>query len=91
MGALATWQLNQLVAGSTLDVTKVACARQPGTEGRSHCNFGRSCGTLRANGRDVGEIPIEEGLAVDSFAARPVGRETRVRGATDDAEAADDR
>lgn len=28
------------------------------------CNFGRSCGTLKAAGRDVGEILVAEKLAV---------------------------
>lgn len=36
----------------------------PGTEGTSLCNYGRSCGTLRAGGRDVGSILKDEGLAV---------------------------
>jgi hypothetical protein len=43
---------------------KVACSCKPGTEGAARCNYGRSCGTLRVSGRDVGQILIVEGLAV---------------------------
>lgn len=63
-GNLATNRLKELVATSSLDLEKVACACKPGTEGTKACNFGRSCGVLRADGRDVGEILISEGLAV---------------------------
>src|SRR5262245_18611434 len=34
------------------------------TQGTVACNYGRDCGTLKSNGRDVGAILIEEGLAV---------------------------
>jgi hypothetical protein len=40
------------------------CARcRPGTEGTPACNYGRHCGSVKAAGRDVGEVPIAEGLA----------------------------
>ncbi len=60
----ATARLNQLVAGGKLELTKVACSCVPGTKGTMICNYARSCGTLRVNGRDVGDILIAEGLAV---------------------------
>ena len=39
------------------------CSCRPGTEGTDQCNFGRSYGMLRAQGRDVGSVLIAEGLA----------------------------
>jgi endonuclease YncB( thermonuclease family) len=64
LSARATARLKQLVASSQTGVTQVACACPPGTEGTKKCNYGRSCGTLTADGRDVGDILIAEGLAV---------------------------
>lgn len=64
LSARATARLKELAAGSRTEVTQVACACPPGTEGTNECNYGRSCGTLTANGRDVGDILIAEGLAV---------------------------
>lgn len=64
LSARATARLKQLVANAQTGVTQVACACPPGTEGTKKCNYGRSCGTLTANGRDVGDILIAEGLAV---------------------------
>jgi len=52
------------VRAGGLEITPVRCACEPGTEGTQACNFARSCGTLRAKGRDVGDILISEGLAV---------------------------
>lgn len=45
-------------------VYQVQCACRPGTEGTKKCNYGRSCGVLQIDGRDVGQILIGEGLAV---------------------------
>jgi endonuclease YncB( thermonuclease family) len=64
LGAKATRRLRDLVRGGDLDFEFVPCACQPGTEGTQICNYGRRCGTLKAHGRDVGGILIEEGLAV---------------------------
>jgi len=64
LSARATARLKQLVANAKIGVTQVACACPPGTEGTKECNYGRSCGSLTANGRDVGDILIAEGLAV---------------------------
>jgi hypothetical protein len=58
----ATQRLGELIAGGAA-LTRVACACQPGTEGTQACNYGRLCGQLTANGRDVGAILIKEGLA----------------------------
>jgi endonuclease YncB( thermonuclease family) len=64
LGAKATRRLRELVRGGDLDFEYVACSCPAGTEGTPLCNYGRRCGTLRAGGRDVGEILIGEGLAV---------------------------
>ncbi|MDK4724983.1 thermonuclease family protein [Rhizobium phaseoli] len=64
MGERASARLRELVAGGRTQLTKVACACAPGTEGTSKCNHGRSCGTLLVDGKDVGSILISEGLAV---------------------------
>ena len=64
LGAKATRRLRDIVQAGNLDFEFVACACPPGTEGTPVCNYGRRCGTLKANGRDVREILIGEGLAV---------------------------
>ncbi len=63
-GDQATRRLRDLVRTDRLDFEFVRCACPPGTEGTQACNHKRRCGTLKANGRDVGEILIAENLAV---------------------------
>jgi endonuclease YncB( thermonuclease family) len=64
LGERAKARLKQLVADTRVEFSPVACACRPGTEGTKACNYGRACGTLRADGEDVGAILIAEGLAV---------------------------
>jgi endonuclease YncB( thermonuclease family) len=64
LGAKATRRLRDLIRESNLDFEFVACSCTPGTEGTFTCNYGRRCGTLKADGRDVGVTLIAEGLAV---------------------------
>ncbi len=64
LGEQATRRLNELVTNGNAVLTKVACACAPGTQGTRRCNYGRSCGVLRVDGLDVGDILIREGLAV---------------------------
>jgi endonuclease YncB( thermonuclease family) len=64
LGGAATRRLRELVRAGNLDLAFVPCSCPPGTEGTEACNFGRSCGVLKANGRDVGATLIAEGLAV---------------------------
>jgi endonuclease YncB( thermonuclease family) len=64
LGQQATRRLSDLVRTGTLDFQFVACSCPPGTEGTQQCNYGRRCGTLKVNGRDVGAILIAERLAV---------------------------
>jgi hypothetical protein len=64
LGLQATERLKDLVqTASVIELQIVACACKPGTQGTSRCNFGRSCGVLRVDGRDVGRTLISEGLA----------------------------
>jgi endonuclease YncB( thermonuclease family) len=64
LGARATRRLRDIVKLGNLDLTPVRCSCPEATQGTFACNYGRSCGTLRSNGRDVGAILIEERLAV---------------------------
>ena len=63
LGVQATARLKAIVLLGDLDLELVPCACKPGTEGTMFCNYGRSCGVLKSNGQDVGEILIAEGLA----------------------------
>ena len=63
LAAAATRRLRQLVEGGGLNLERVRCACQPGTEGTKRCNYGRLCGVLTVRGRDVGTTLIGEGLA----------------------------
>ncbi|TBE80560.1 thermonuclease family protein [Rhizobium ruizarguesonis] len=69
-GERASARLRELVAHGTAQLTKVACACAPGTEGTKKCNHGRYCGTLQIDGKDVGSILISEGLAVPFVCGR---------------------
>jgi endonuclease YncB( thermonuclease family) len=64
LGNQAARRVRELIRTGTLDFTYVACACRPGTAGTNACNFGRRCGTLKVNGRDLGDILTAEKLAV---------------------------
>ncbi|MGO7050352.1 thermonuclease family protein [Rhizobium johnstonii] len=64
LGERASSRLSELVKSPNLQLTKVPCACPAGSEGTDACNHGRSCGILKVDGRDVGQILIGEGLAV---------------------------
>lgn len=49
-------RLNELASAATLELKLVPCSCPPGTEGTDRCNYDRSCGSLLADGRDVGEV-----------------------------------
>lgn len=63
LGGKATRRVRELVRNERLDFEYVDCSCKPGAEETMACNWGRSCGVLKAGGRDVGEILIAEGLA----------------------------
>jgi endonuclease YncB( thermonuclease family) len=64
LGDKATRRVRDLVRDQPLDFERVACSCPAGTAGTRFCNYGRWCGTLKAGGRDIGDILIAEGLAV---------------------------
>jgi endonuclease YncB( thermonuclease family) len=64
LGDKATRRLRDIIRGGNLEFQYVQCSCPSGTQGTFACNYGRDCGTLQSNGRDVGAILIEEGLAV---------------------------
>jgi endonuclease YncB( thermonuclease family) len=64
LGSKATQRVRELVSGGGLDYQAQKCACAPGTQGTSRCNLGRTCGILTVKGRDLGQILIDEKLAV---------------------------
>lgn len=62
-GKFATLRLRAIVRKGQLSLERVDCSCSHGKENTEACNYGRWCGVLRANGRDVSEIMIAEGLA----------------------------
>jgi len=59
----ATERLRTLVRAAGARFNRVACACRSGQEGITNCNFGRLCGSLLIDGRDVGQTLISEDLA----------------------------
>lgn len=64
LGRRAKARLTELVSSAKLELQMIPCSCAPGTEGTNRCNYGRTCGYLFANGQDVGDVLISEGLAV---------------------------
>jgi micrococcal nuclease len=63
LGDKAASRLRELVRAGGLDYSSVMCPCPSATLGKLFCHFIRNCGTLKANGRDVGDILVAEGLA----------------------------
>jgi endonuclease YncB( thermonuclease family) len=63
LGDKAARRMRDLILAGGLDYAPVKCPCPAAALGKWFCNFGRTCGKLKANGRDVGEILVEEGLA----------------------------
>jgi micrococcal nuclease len=70
LGQRAARRLRELVQAGGLEFVSVKCSCVPSTAGTRYCNRGRRCGTLKAKGRDIGEILIAEGLAVPFVCGR---------------------
>jgi endonuclease YncB( thermonuclease family) len=69
-GHRATARLMALLdKGKLLDLQEVQCSCAPG---KANCNWGRRCGRLTVDGKDVGEVLIAEGLAVP-YVCQPPG------------------
>lgn len=64
LGRRAKARLKELVATGKLELKMIPCSCPPGTEGTGKCNYGRSWGHLFADGQDVGDVLVSEGLAV---------------------------
>jgi len=64
LGVKATGRVRELIVTGRLDYSPVICSCPATTLGKWFCNFGRTCGTLKTNDRDIGDILVEEGLAV---------------------------
>jgi endonuclease YncB( thermonuclease family) len=56
--------LQKLINTGNVQLEYVPCSCKPGTEGTDACNHSRACGILRADGRNVCDMMIDEGLAV---------------------------
>lgn len=63
-GRKARARLANIASADNLQFNFVACSCPAGTEGTTVCNRGRLCGTLKSDGRDVGDILVSENLAV---------------------------
>jgi endonuclease YncB( thermonuclease family) len=59
----AVKRVRELIQGGDLDYSPVACSCPTTILGRLMCRVARSCGVLKAHGRDIGDILIAEGLA----------------------------
>src|SRR5262245_36946938 len=77
-GNRAIARLIKLLDSGTLDLTEVQCSCPPGTQALTKgCNFGRRCGRLTVDGKDVGEILITEGLAMPYVCQAPAATTSR--------------
>jgi len=63
LGERATARLRMIVNQRALELTEVRCSCTLGTHGTQFCNYGRRCALLKANGEDVAQTLIREGLA----------------------------
>jgi endonuclease YncB( thermonuclease family) len=61
-GYTALRRLRSIVESASLELQPLPCACPANTEGTEACFGGRRCGILRANGWDIGERLIAEGL-----------------------------
>lgn len=59
----ATARLRAILATGNARLTFVPCSCRAGTEGTRRCNYGRACGVLTFEGRDVAAIMAAEWLA----------------------------
>jgi endonuclease YncB( thermonuclease family) len=63
LGVKASKRVRELVEAGDLDYSPVTCSCPNTILGRLMCRVARSCGVLKAHGRNIGEILIAEGLA----------------------------
>lgn len=64
LATIAKERFAELLRSGPLDLTEVACSCPASTIGTQSCNYGRKCGLLTLNGKNVGVTLIAEELAV---------------------------
>jgi micrococcal nuclease len=64
LGVKASRRMRDLISAGGLDYSPVPCACPTTLLGKWACTLARTCGALKAKGRDVGQILVAEGLAV---------------------------
>jgi micrococcal nuclease len=64
LGVKASRRMRDLISAGGLDYSPVPCACPTTLLGKWACTLARTCGALKAKGRDVGQILMAEGLAV---------------------------
>jgi endonuclease YncB( thermonuclease family) len=64
LGVKASRRMRDLISAGGLDYSPVQCACPTTLLGKWACTLARTCGALKAKGRDVGQILVAEGLAV---------------------------
>jgi endonuclease YncB( thermonuclease family) len=64
LGAKAAHRVRDLVSAGGLDYSPVPCSCPTTILGKWACRFARTCGSLKADGHDVGDILVAEGLAI---------------------------
>jgi endonuclease YncB( thermonuclease family) len=65
-GNRASARLIELLDSGPIDLTDVRCSCTQSAIANGKCDWGRRCGRLTVNGKDVGDTLIAEGLAVAS-------------------------
>ncbi|EGP07321.1 SNase-like nuclease [Bradyrhizobiaceae bacterium SG-6C] len=64
VASIATERFAELLKSGPLDLTEVECACSAKARREGTCNYGRKCGLLTLNGKNIGDTLIAEELAV---------------------------
>lgn len=64
LATIAKERFAELLGSGPLDLTEVACSCPARTIGTKACNYGRKCGVLLLNGKNIGDTLIAEELAI---------------------------
>jgi endonuclease YncB( thermonuclease family) len=82
LGLKAVKRVRELIQAGNLDYSPIACSCPTTILGRLMCRVTRTCGVLRANGLDIGDILISEGLRLRLSVKASNAPRHRVRGAS---------
>ncbi|QWG18793.1 thermonuclease family protein [Bradyrhizobium sediminis] len=63
LAIVAKKRFTELLHNGPLDLAEVVCSCPTKTIGTKKCNYGRKCGRLTLNGKNIGEMLIAEELA----------------------------